>query len=304
MANTLFETARNFFLNGTINFATGFGTGSGGIYAALMTYTVPTAGIKAVTGATVGATTVLTVTANGFANGDVVLVSGVGGTLSANGIFVVSAQATNTITLQDYLTGAAVVSTGETYTSGGVAINLGPSFGTWTSFSGAVIGTPVQVPTTAEAQGIASGAVTTFTAVSGAAVSAIALIATATAGAPASTDKMVAWIDGQMIVTCAAPLAAGTNLIVERLPAAIPNGTVLSFDDGSTATLTASPAQFQRFITVSSTTVAVNARATAPATGSGLPVTPNGGNIAITWDSVGLPGVSGGTAEHVGIFKL
>jgi hypothetical protein len=134
--------------------------------------------------------------------------------------------------------------------------------------------------------------------VTGSVASAIALIATASSvsGTVASTDKMVAWIDGQMIVTAAAAITTATTLPVERLPAAIANTTVLSFDDGNSATLSVAASQFARTLTVSSATVTAGARATAPATGSGLPVTPNGGNIAVTWDTVG--------SQHVGIFKL
>jgi hypothetical protein len=286
MANTLFETGRNFFLSGAINWATGFGA-SGTIQAALITYTTPTAGIKAITGATVATPCVITATSHGFANGDVVLISGVGGTLTANGIFVISGVATNTFQLTDYVTGANVVGVG-TYSSGGTAVNLGTSLGgTWAQYSGALVGTPVALTGETETAGVANASAVTFPTVSGSVVSAIALIATAsaTSGTVASTDKMVAWIDGQQIVTAAAAISAATTLPVERLSAAIPNGTVLSFDDGNSATLTAAPSQFARTVTVSSATVTADARATAPATASGLPVTPNGGNIAVTWDS-------------------
>lgn len=286
MANVLHELGRQEFLSGAVNWATGFGP-SGTIQAALMTYTVNTAAIKPITGATVATPCVLTVTSNGWNNGDVVLVSGVGGTLTANGVHVVSAQATNSIALTDYVTASNVVGAGA-YTAGGTAVNLGgPSgLGTWASYSGGLIGTPVALTAETETQGTANAAGVTFTAVTGAVVSAIALIATASSvsGTVAGTDKVIAWIDGQQIVTCAATLTAGTALFVERLPAAVPTATVLSFDDGTTATMTSLAAQYARQLAVSSTSVSLGARATAPATGSGLPVTPNGGNISVTWD--------------------
>jgi hypothetical protein len=298
MANTLLETGRNALLAGTANWANGKG-GAGAIQAALLTYTTFTTGMKQVSGATVATPCVLTVTAHGYAVGDIVLVSGVGGTLTANGIFQVIAQATNTITLGDYVTGANVVGVG-TYTSGGIAINLGPSLGgIWSNFSANLVGTPVALTGNTEANGIAGASATTFTSVTGAVVSAVALIATASAasGTVVASDLVLGWIDGQMIVTCAAT-AVTTTLPVERLPAVIPLSTVLSFDDGTSATLSAANSTLfgRTLTTTTTTTVTPGARATAPASGSGLPVTPNGGNISITWDTVG--------SQHVGVFKL
>jgi hypothetical protein len=297
MANCLLETGRNALLAGTANWATGKGA-SGAIQAALITYTTFTTAMKQITGCTVATPGVVTATAHGFANGDVVLISGVGGTLTANGIFVIAGVATNTFQLTDYVTGANVTTVG-TYTSGGIAINLGTSLGgTWANYSANLVGAGVALSGNTEASGIASAGNTTFPAVTGAVCSAVALIATASAvsGTLAGTDIVIGWIDGQMIVTAAAAIAAATTLPVERLPAAIASATVLSFDDGTSATLTSGGTQFARTLAVSSTTVSAGARATAPATASGLPVTPNGGNISITWDTVG--------SQHVGIFKL
>lgn len=297
MANCLLETGRNALLAGTANWATGKGA-SGAVQAALITYTTYTTAMKQITGVTAATPGVVTATSHGFANGDVVLISGVGGTLNANGIFVIAGVAANTFQLTDYVTGANVTTVG-TYTSGGIAINLGTSLGgTWTNYSSNLVGSAVALTGTTETNGIAGAGTTTFTAVSGPVCSAVALIATASAvsGTLAGTDIVLAWIDGQMIVTCAAGITAATTLPVERLPAALASGVVLSFDDGNSATLTASAAQFARSLSVSSATVTAGARATAPATGSGLPVTPNGGNITITWDTIG--------SQHVGVFKL
>lgn len=303
MANTLTETGRAAFLTGTANWSTGLST-TGSIMACLITTTATTTGIKLISGTTPGATTSITATAHGFTTGDLVSISGVGGTLAANGIWQITSTGANAFTIQDPVTGLAVVSTGETWTSGGYALNLGPSAAgsTWGSFSAALIGSGTALTSLTETglgsggagatawtetDGTANAAGVTFTAVSGAVVSGVMLVATTNVGALTGTPVPLAWIDGQMIVTCAAPLAAGTTLYVERLPATIPNATVLSFSDGTTATLTASPLQYARTVTVSSTTVAMTARAQAPALGSGLPVTPNGGNISITWDPNG-----------------
>ncbi len=53
--------------------------------------------IKAVSGCTVATPGVVTVTAHGWANGDIVVIRGVGGTLNANGTFKVAGQATNSV---------------------------------------------------------------------------------------------------------------------------------------------------------------------------------------------------------------
>ncbi len=79
--------------------------------------------VKAITGATNATPIVLTITANAWANNDIISCSGVGGNTAANGRFKVSAQATNTVTLLDPITGANVAGNGA-YTSGGFAINL------------------------------------------------------------------------------------------------------------------------------------------------------------------------------------
>jgi hypothetical protein len=301
MANVLHESGRNAFLAGTANWVTGKG-GTGVIQAALVHCSSATTGIKAISGTTTGAAAAaVACTAHGYVNGDVVNIVGVGGTTTANQLWVVSGQTTNAFNLTDPITGTQGTLVGA-YTSGGFAVNLGPSISTWAGYSANLLGTAVTVTSPTEVQGIASGANVTFTSVpvgSGFPAVAIMLIATASAvsGTLAGTDIPIAWIDGQMIVTAAAGIAAATALPVERIPAPIASGVVLAFSDGNTATLSGAAAAFARSLAVASTTITATApRASAPATGSGLPVTPNGGNISVTWDSVG--------SQHVGIFKL
>lgn len=300
MANALHEIGRQGFLSGAINWATGKG-GAGAVQAVLIQTSTFTTGIKAISGATTGASAAaVACTAHGFANGDVVNISGVGGTTTANGLWVVAGQTTNAFNLVDYYTGVQGTLVG-TYTSGGVAVNLGPSIAAWSGYSANLLSTGMLVGSPTETQGIASGAGVTFASVpvgSGYPAVAIMLLATAssTQGTLSGTDIPIAWIDGQMIVTAAAGIAAATTLPVEKIPAPIASGVVLPFSDGNTATLNGAASAFARTLTVLSATVTAGARASAPATGSGLPVTPNGGNISVTWDTVG--------SQHVGIFKL
>lgn len=289
MANTLHEIGRQNLLAGTINWATGFG-GSGAIFAALHDCATTSAGVKAITGATNASPIAITATAHGFSNGDVVNILGVGGNLAANGIFQVSGAATNTFNLVNYFDGTTNTTGSAAYTSGGIAVNLGgPSnLGTWASYSAGLVGTAVALSGETETQGVANASSVTFTAVSGNQVKAVFLIATAAAGSLASTDKIVAFIDGNMIVTCAATTSSSaTTLPVESIAGPIANSTVLTFDNGASATLSGAASQFARTLSVSSTAATISAgnRATAPASGSGLPVTPNGGNISITFDT-------------------
>ena len=318
MSNALFESGRNAFAAGTASWAFGKGTSGtpGAIQAILMNTTVFTGtGIKQITGATTGATAAAVACVNAFTAGDVIIIGGVLGTTTANGLWVVGSGVSGTsIPLFDYYTGIQGTLAG-TYTSGGYAVNLGPGTAgaTWNGFTANVVNGPTLttancqvVGSLTEQDGIASGAGVTFVSVPVSQVAtAIMLVATVspTGTTVATSDIPIAWIDGQMIVTCGAQLTAGTTLVVEKIPAPIASATVLAFSDGSSATMTSSAAQFARSLAVSSTTVSPNARATAPATGSGLPVTPNGGNISVTWDVVALPGAVT-NAGHVGIFKL
>jgi hypothetical protein len=304
MANTLYEAGRNAFAAGTANFATGKGA-SGGIQAMLVTPTVFTsAGLRSVTGITTATPPVVTTgQTHTFTTGDIVCINGVT-TGNYNGIWQIGAASGTTFTLLDPTTGASAVGAGTFAGAAAYVVNLGPSAAgaTSASFTNTYVqATGVYLTGNTEAGGIESASTTTFTAVSGSQIGGILLLAcAASSGAPATTDIPIAWIDGQMIVTCAAALTAGVTLPVERLPAPIATATVLSFSDGTSATLNGAAVQGARTITVTSTTVAAGARASAPATGSGLPLTPNGGNISVTWDSVGFTG----SVPHVGIFKL
>jgi len=277
MVNRLFEKGREGFLDGTLDWDTQT------FSAALMDLNTADVGVKAITGATNATPIVITATSHGFTNGDLVFVDGVGGNLAANGLWSISGVAANTFNLTDYISGSN--STGSAaYTSGGYAVCLGPSTSgdNWDDFDGTVVGTKQNLTSPTVTNGVADAGDVTFTAVSGASVEAIAVFRDT---GTASTSRMVALITGKHIVTADATLTAGTTLVVEPVVAGIPNGTVLTFSSGQTATVNATVNAGDRAITVLSTTITSGARALAPATGSGLPVTPNGGNINITWDN-------------------
>lgn len=280
MANLLFEKGREGFLDGTLDWDTNT------FKAALLDLNTADTGIKAVSGATNATPIVVTATGHGFTNGDLVLIGGVGGNLAANGVWKIANQATNTFELTDPITGTNVTGSGA-YTSGGYAVNLGPSASgdNLDDFDAAVVGTAQTLTSPTVTAGVADAADVTFSSVTGNTVEAILIYKDT---GTASTSRVAALIDGRHIVTCAATAASSaTSIAVERLAAGIPNGTVLAFSNGQTATLTAAANAGDRTITVSALAGSVTAgsRADAPGTSSGLPVTPNGGSITITWDN-------------------
>jgi hypothetical protein len=282
MANALFELGRQGFLDGSLDWDTN-------TFKVMMSdFATSDTGVRVITSST-NATPVVVTTAvaHGFTTGDLVLVGGVATGLSANGIWAITAASGSVFSLTDPITGANVVGSG--VGAGGYAINLGASASgdNIDDFDGSrIAGTTDQTLTSPTVlSGVANAAGVTFTAVTGNAVKGLVIYKDT---GTASTSRVAALIDGRMIVTCAAAAASSsTTIAVERLPAGIPNGTVLTFSNGAAATLSALANAGDRTVTVTSTAALISAgnRADAPATASGLPVTPNGGNISIVWDT-------------------
>ncbi|MCE9561878.1 MAG: hypothetical protein K8U57_07475 [Planctomycetes bacterium] len=283
MVNALFENGRNNFLTGNINWTTDT------IAAALLNFGTADTAVKAVTGATNASPIVLTVTAHGWAVGDIVYVDNVGGNNAANGRWKISAQATNTITLvqPDDMPGAGANSSGSgSYTSGGYAVNMGPSVAQfWNDLDGTLIGSKVSLSGESAAQGIANASSpVAFTSVPGSStIQAVALFKDT--GTP-STSRMVMLNTGKFIVNAAATASSSaTSITVDPLKYAIPNGTVLYFSNGQSATLTGAASAGDRTLTVSALggSVTQNSVALAPITGSGLPVTTASGASTVNY---------------------
>lgn len=280
MANALFERGREGYLDGSLDWDTNT------FKAALLDLDTSTVGVKAVTGATNATPIVVTATAHGYTNGDIVTIGKVAGNLAANGVWKIANVAANTMELTDPITAGNVVGSGA-YTSGGYAVCMGPSTSgdNWDDFSACLVGTAVTLTSPTVASGVAGAANVTFTAVTGATVEAILIYKDT---GTASTSRVSTLVDGRHIVTCAAQAAASaTTIAVERLAAAIPTATVLTFSNGASATLSALANQGDRTVTVTALAAIITAgsRADAPATGAGLPVTPNGGSITCAWDT-------------------
>jgi hypothetical protein len=223
--NALFEKGREALLDGSINYSTDT------IEAGLLSLsTLTDTGVKTITGATNATPIVITATAHGYSNGDLVYVKGVGGNLAANGFWKIANVAANTFELTNPVTGANAVGSAA-YTSGGYAVNYGISTSSdnWDDFDGTVVGTPQALASKTVTGGVADAADVTYTAVSGAQVDAILIYKDT---GTASTSRILAMVTGQQIVTADATLSAGTTLVVEPVVAGIPNGTVLTFSTG------------------------------------------------------------------------
>lgn len=273
----LFTKGRDGVLDGTIDIDTNT------LKMAMLDLGTADAGIKAITGATNATPIVVTATSHGFSNGDLVSIIGVAGNAAANGLWTIANVAANTFEITDPVTGTNAAGSGS-YTSGGTAVNLGPSASgdNWDDFSAAVVGTPQTLTSIAISSGSVDCADVTFSSVSGNSVEALAVYKDT---GVETTSRMLYYNDGYFIVTATSTAASSaTTINVERLIAGIPSGTVLTFSNGQAATLSGAANAGDRTLSVNalSGSVTVGSRAAAPATSSGLPVTPNGGNISIT----------------------
>lgn len=94
-------------------------------------------------------------------------------------------------------------------------------------------------------------------------------------------DELIAYYDGKIDVTLAAPAALNaTTLYVKELPAALANGTALNFGGGATCTLSAASAvgAQQLAVTALAAAAALNAVSTdVPVSGNILPFVLGGG---------------------------
>jgi hypothetical protein len=278
--SALFELARQKFLGATLDW-------DGQTFSAvLLDLDTADVGVKAIVSSTNATPIVMTVTSHGFTNGDLVYISAHLVNTAGNGIWAIANQATNTFELTDPVTGTNVVGNGVGGATGRV-VNLGPSVSSdfFDDFNGCLVGSKVNLTGPTISSGVADANDPTFTSVSGASVEAVGIIRDTGTD---STSEMVCIITGDFVVTCAAlASSSATSVAVERLPAGIPNGSVLAFSNGASATLSGAAAAGDRTLTVSALAANITAgsRALAPATASGLPVTPNGGNIVITFDN-------------------
>lgn len=253
--------------------------------AALLDLTVSSVGVRLIASSTNATPIVITTAvAHGFATGDLVSITGHTTNTAANGIWVIAAASASVFSLTDPILATNAVGNGVGGATGR-AVNLGVTAQNYSDVIAGLIGAKVALTSPTITNGVANAANVTFTAVSGNPVQAVVLFRDT---GTTTTSTLIAQIDGRQIVTCAATTAStAVSLPVERLRGGIPNGTVLAFSNGASATLSALANAGDRTLTVTSTAATITAgnRADAPITGAGLPVTPNGGNITVTWDA-------------------
>lgn len=266
--------------------------------AALFDPTQAATSTKEITNVTNANPAVFTSAAHGAANGDIILTGGILGNFSTNQLGRAASVTANTFQMVT-LEGAGIAVAGSSaYLSGGWMVNL-----TQATFvadiiqgSGRVGTDPGPLAGTTDVGGVLSATNFTWTAVSQAYVGqqAWAIIFYSAAGGSDATNRLIAINDGKLQVVCNTNAAgSATTVLVEPLIAGIPNGSVLWFSNGQSATLTAAANQGDRALAVSALSGAIPAghQADVIATIAGLPITPNGGNINFQVPLLWYPGL-------------
>jgi hypothetical protein len=219
---------------------------------------------------------------HGLTTGDIVFIQGHTTNTACNGLWKITVTDSTHFSLQT-LAGVNVTGTGGAG-AGGYAVVFGGASTVgkfWSDFDGALVGAKVNLAGETKTLGVADANDVTFSSVSGASVEAVAVFQDTGTN---TTSRMVCVITGYQQLICA-KTTTGTSIPVDPLLAGIPNGTVLKWSTGESSTLTSAANAGDRALTVTSTTVTVEATVSAPITGSGLPVTPNGGNIVFALDN-------------------
>lgn len=154
------------------------------------------------------------------------------------------------------------------------------------------VGTEQELTSKTFTNGVFDAADLTFPSVSGNTAEALVLFVK-NAGAN-TTWRLVALIDGRAQVEIAVDAASSaTALVSEDLPGAIASGVVMTKISGTgpaTITTSSSSAAGARALTVSAIASGITAGAVYEyaITGTGLPVTPNGGAINTGWNAAGI----------------
>ncbi len=241
---------------------------------------------KAVTGATNASPIVLTLTAHGYANGDIIVVKNVAGNTAANGTWQVANQATNTVELKTVKDGLNSTGNGA-YTSGGTAFNL--TIADFVDdFNACRVSTDsADLSSKTNTNGILDAADLSFTGVNGT-VHAVAIVRNVGSDA---TDRPIHFIDGlQQVVVAADAAISATTLWVEPLEGPIADNTPMIFSNGVTAQTNGAAIAGARSLTVDalSAGIAAGHQADVATTGAGFPYSSSGGACSVAFAAAGI----------------
>lgn len=285
MVNALFELAREKFLGADLDWD------AQTFKASLIRFTgTSDTAIRQISSSTNATPIVITTAvAHGFATGDTVYISDHTTNTAANGLFKITAASGSVFSLTRYQDGTNVVGNGVGGATG-YCVDLGQSGGTVGDFYDDVdgganaVGLSAAFTTKTKAAGVADADDVTFTGVTGSAIEGIAIVRDT---GTASTSELVALITGKINAVVAADAASSaTTIWVDRpLPANVSSQSV-AFSNGITATTVTGTAGNRNLSCAAlSGAIAAGNQGLIVLSGSGLPVTPNGGNINITWDN-------------------
>lgn len=249
---------------------------TGDTVKATLVQQVSTAGkFYLVTAASNATPIVLTMSATtGITAGDTLVVGNVGGNTAANGTWTAGTVTGTTVQLLTLLDSNNSTGNG-TYTSGGYIVDV-TSATTLADISGQSYGTDQTLSGVTDTSGTVNSSAFSWNALASSANKVYGIVIYDN-----TSNNLLAWYDGfyqVYVVTQAA--ATATSIAVARLGAVIPNGTVLVFSDGASATLTAQANVGDTSLTVSSLAAIVHRQATAdagPTLNAGMPFLPNGG---------------------------
>jgi hypothetical protein len=285
LVNSLYELAREKFLGGDLDWD------AQTFKASLLRFTgTSDTAIRQIASST-NATPIVVTTAvsHGFATGDTVYISDHTTNTAANGLFKITAASAAVFSLTRYYDGTNVVGNGVGGATG-YCVNLGQSAGTVGDFYDDVdgganaVGLSAAFTTKTKAAGVADADDVTFTSVSGSAVEGVVVVRDT---GTASTSELVCLITGKFlgVVAADAAISATTIWFDKPLPATVASQSV-AFSNGITAAAVAGTAG-NRFVTCTALGSAITAgnQGLVVLSGSGLPVTPNGGNIVVAFDS-------------------
>lgn len=284
MSNRFFDKGRQFFASGDLD----WDADTFVLMPLKLDGTLTDVCVKAISAITTATPPVVTSTAHGFSNGDILVQRGCAGMLNANGTFKAAGVTTNTYTLTT-LDGQNVVGTG-TFSGTGCVVNL-----TLADFYDDVDGALCTgAPALASASALASKTNVNGL-ISAANVAGITLndtchgiILIKNVTNTAASSRVVAFMDGRTMVRAVADAASSaTTLWVEPLEGALPSGTVIQMTNGVTVTTTSSAAAGARSLAVSALSGAISAgnHGDAQTTNSALPMNLTSGTFTHQFDS-------------------